>query len=91
MKTVEEEAKKYIVDNSLEDCTLKQYFIDCFTTAYEFANKWYTFDEELPAHDVKVLTKDIHNEPISFRFTGSSNIKESAKLMGFTHWQPIRL
>lgn len=95
MKTIEEEAvcqheensklaKKYQIEDSM--------FIDWFTKGYRFANKWYPFDgEELPEHNVKVLTRDIHNEPISFRFTGSCNIKESAKMMGFTHWQPIRL
>ena len=56
---------------------------------YKFLNQWYTFDEELPEHYVRIMTKDIHGEKISFKFTGHCDIKSSAKAMNFTHWRPI--
>ena len=68
---------------------MEQPVYDAVMDTYKFLNQWYTFDEEIPQHKVKVQTKDIHGEIITFRFTGSCNIKDSAKAMSFTHWRPI--
>ena len=88
MKTLDGAADEYVLNSCLSQNWGGK---AAFKSGFNFASQWYAFDEDLPEHGVKVLIKDIHNEPISFRFTGSCNIKESAKLMGFTHWQPIRL
>ena len=80
----------FIVDYLFEENGhFSQHEYDLINTGFEFATRWYTFDEEIPVHNVRIETKDIHGDVITFKFTGSSNIKDSAKAMSFTHWRPI--
>jgi len=94
MKTIEKAAKEFefqhgeqLFNDLGKSCP--KLCIESFKEGAKFITKWYTFDEELPEHNVKVETKDIHGEIITFQFTGSCNIKDSAIAMSFTHWRPI--
>jgi len=92
MKTIENVAfDRYLSDQSLPRHKRMgdSNYIDWAVFGAREAQRYIPMEEELPEHKVRVLVKDIHEAEFTFIFTGSCDIKESAKLMGITHWRPL--
>lgn len=89
MKTAEQTAKElYPLRNIGGAAEFQQ---SAFISGVIFAQTWIPFEKQLPDRNVKLLVETIHHDVHTFTFTGTCDVKASAKFMSLINWRYIDL
>jgi len=94
MKTIEEAANGYILENYLEQCTMRQYIKDSFESGVEFAQRWIPVTEELPSEErVLVKERDEYLTVARYDIESEEWVADNDWLVSenVTHWRPIEV
>ena len=95
MNTIEEAANGYILENYLEQCTMRQYIKDSFESGVEFAQRWIPATEEPEVNEFgfteELLTKDERRHILQKGYKNKKGQFSWCDNNFVTHWRPIEI